>query len=147
MSANMNGRTAYTATYNPTYHSTVLLAGRILMALLFLIIGFQKLMGYAGTVAYFAKLGFPVPELTAVVAIIFELGGGILLIIGWRTRWVAWLLVLYVVIATAVAHRYWTYDAAQTLNQTYHFYKNVSIIGGLLYIAAMGAGRYSVDKT
>lgn len=143
MSSIVSGTTAY----NPTYNATVLLVGRILMALLFFIIGIQKLMGYAGTVAYFAKWGFPVPEATAVVAIIFELGGGLLLIIGWKTRWVAWLLALYVVIAAAVAHRFWTYEAAQALNQTYHFYKNVSIIGGLLYIAAIGPGRYSVDKT
>jgi len=81
------------------------------------------------------------------VAVIFELGGGILLLVGWKTRWVAWALALYVVIATAVAHQFWTYEAAQAFNQTSHFFKNVSIIGGLVYIAGMGPGRYSIDKT
>ena len=122
------------------------LAGRVLMALLFVYFGYMKLMNFGGSVGYFAKWGFPAPQATAVVAVIFELGFGALILIGWKTRWAAWALALYVVIATAVAHRFWTYEAAQAFNQTSHFFKNVSIIGGLLYIAAMGPGRYSVDK-
>ena len=130
----------------PAVNPIVSLIGRILMALLFFIIGIRQLLGFTLTVAYFTKLDFPLPEGAAVLAIIFELGGGLLLIIGWRTRWVAWLLALYVLVATLVAHRFWEYDAAQSLNQMYHFFKNVSIIGGLFYIATFGAGRYSIDK-
>jgi len=127
-------------------NASVLLAGRVLMALLFAYFGYLKLMNFGGSVGYFTKWEFPLPQAAAVLAVIFELGGGLLLIVGWKTRWVAWLLALYVVIATAVAHRFWSYEAAQAFNQTSHFFKNVSIIGGLLYIAAVGPGRISVDK-
>lgn len=148
MSANLNATTTpYSPAYNAAYNQSVLLAGRVLMSLLFIYFGYLKLMNFGGSVGYFAKWGFPMPEVTSVIAIVFELGFGILLAIGWKTRWWAWALVLYVVIATAVAHRFWTYEAAQAFNQTSHFFKNVSIIGGLLYIAAMGPGRYSVDKS
>jgi putative oxidoreductase len=146
MSANLNVSTTPYSAYNPAYNQSVLLAGRILMALLFAYFGYMKLMNFGGTVGYFTKWEFPLPQVAAVLAIIFEIGGGILLIVGWKARWAAWALVLYVVVATAVAHRFWTYEAAQAFNQTSHFFKNVSIIGGLLYIAAMGPGRYSVDK-
>lgn len=102
-------------------------------------------MFFPGSAAYFASLGFPAPEATAVLAILIELGGGLLLVAGWKTRWVAWLLVAFVAIATATAHRFWEFDAAQFNNQLNHFLKNLAVIGGLLYVAAQGAGRFSID--
>jgi putative oxidoreductase len=124
----------------------LLLFGRVLVALLFAYFGYLKLVGYQGTVNYFAKWQFPVPEATAVLAIVIELGGGILLLIGWKTRWLAWLLALHVLIATAVAHRFWTYEAAQQFAQTSFFFKNLAIVGALLIIAAAGPGRISLDR-
>jgi putative oxidoreductase len=147
MSPNLNATaTPYASAASPAFNQTVLLVGRVLIALLFIVFGYLKLTNYGGTVNYFTKWGFPLPEVTSVVAIVFELGFGILLAIGWKARWWAWALALYVVIAAAVAHRYWTYDPAQTFTQMSFFYKNLAIIGGLLYIAAMGPGQYSVDK-
>ncbi len=134
--------TTATTTYNPI----VPLVGRILVAAIFLIAGAGKVMRFAGTVAYFTKLGFPAPELVTVIAIIIEVGGSILLIVGWRTRWVVWLLALFVLIATFAAHRFWEFDAAQQANQMNHFLKNLAIIGGMFYVASFGAGRYSIDK-
>ena len=124
----------------------LLLAGRVLIGLLFVYFGYLKVMNIGGTEQYFAKWGFPMPQVTAWIAVLFELGGGLMVVIGWKTRWAAWGLALYVVIATAVAHRFWTYEAAQAFNQTSHFFKNVSILGGLYYLAAIGPGRLSVDK-
>lgn len=147
MSVNLNTTAPYTATYNANYTATLLLIGRVLVALLFIVFGYMKLTNFGGTVNYFAKWGFPMPPATTVVSIIFELGFGILLAVGWKTRWWAWALAVYTVIAAAVAHRYWTYEAAQVFAQTSFFYKNLAIVGGLLVIAAVGPGRYSVDKT
>jgi putative oxidoreductase len=130
----------------PAYNPMLPLAGRLLIATIFLVAGIRKVLGFAGTVGYFTKLGFPAAEAFAVIAIIIELGGAILLIVGWRTRWVAWLLALFVAIATAMAHRFWEFDAAQFNNQLNHFLKNVAIIGGLLFVATFGPGRASVDK-
>ena len=133
-----------TTTYNPI----VPLVGRTLIGLIFLVAGVRKVMGFAGTVAYLTKLGFPAPEVMAVIALIIEIGGALLLIVGWRTRWAAWLLVLFVVVAAFAAHRFWEIsDAGQYSNQMNHFLKNLSIVGGLLYVATFGPGSASVDKS
>ena len=122
-----------------------LLVGRILVASLFLVAGIRHYMFYAGTVGYFTKLGFPAPEAMVWLSIIIHIAGGILLIVGWKTQWASWLLVALVVIATAMAHRFWQFDPTQYGNQLNHFLKNLAIIGGLLYVASFGAGAMSVD--
>ena|SRR5438128_1451858 len=146
MSSNLNATTPYSSAYSTNYNATVLLVGRVLLGLLFAYFGYMKLMNIGGTEQYFAKWGFPMPQVTAWVAVIFELVGGLMIIAGWKARWAAWALAVYVVIATAVAHRFWTVDSAQVFNQTSHFFKNISIIGGLVLLAAVGPGRHSVDK-
>jgi putative oxidoreductase len=149
MSANMQaGTPTYSGAFNPQYQATLLLVGRVLMALLFVWFGYLKASNWGGTLGYFAKWGFAwAPWLGAALAILFELGGGIALLVGWKTRWVALALFVYVLIATFIVHTYWTYEAAQRFNQMSHFYKNLSIMGAMLCIAACGPGRYSVDKT
>jgi putative oxidoreductase len=130
----------------PAYHPAVPLVARLLMSAIFIVFGLRKALAFAGTAGYFAKLGFPAPEAMVVLSIIIEIGGGILLAIGFKTRWVAWLLTLFVVIGTLMAHRYWEFDAAQYANQMTHFFKNLCILGGLLMVAAYGPGPHSVDK-
>ena len=131
---------------NPAAQSQALLVGRLLLAALFLVFGIRKLMAVAATAGYFAKLGFPAPEVIAWVAIVIEIGGGLLLVLGWHARRAAWLLILFVAIATAMAHRFWEFDAAQYANQMTHFFKNVAVIGGLLYVAMLGSGGLSLDS-
>ena len=137
------------AAVNPTATggSTSLLLGRILIGVLFLVAGIMKAMNIAGTTAYMTRLGFPAPELMAYLSTIIELASGVLLIIGWQTRRVAWLLVVYVLIATGMAHRFWEYEPAQRVNQINHFLKNLALIGAMLYIVAGGPGSASVDKS
>ena len=123
------------------------LLGRILIGALFLTAGVRKLMGVAGAAAYFAKLGFPAPEVMAYLAILIEIGGGLLLIIGWKTRLVSWILIAFVVIATGMAHRFWEFtDPGQYNAQLNNFLKNAAVIGGLLMYVNYGAGSASVDK-
>jgi putative oxidoreductase len=124
---------------------SALLVGRILLSLVFLNAGYRKLMAVAGSAGYFGKLGFPMPEVLVWVAIAIELGGAILLIVGWKTRWAAWLLALFTLVATFAAHRFWEVDAAQYVNQMNHFMKNIAIIGGFIILAATGPGALSVD--
>jgi len=130
---------------NPAAQSQAMLIGRILLAAVFLVAGARKLMGVAASAGYLAKLGFPAPEIMVWVAIVIEIGGAVLLITGWHARRAAWLLILFVAIATAMAHRFWEFDAAQYNNQLNHFLKNAAIIGGLLYVAMLGAGALSLD--
>ena len=120
--------------------------GRVLIALIFAYFGYLKAMSFAGTVSYFTKWGFPLPEVSALLAIVFELGGGVLLILGWKARSVALALVVYTAIATAVAHRFWSYPPDQAFAQMSFFFKNLALIGGLIYIASFGPGRVSVDR-
>ena len=129
---------------NPAAQSQAMLIGRILLAAVFLVAGARKLMGVAGSAGYLSKLGFPAPEIMVWVAIVIEIGGAVLLITGWNARRAAWLLILFVAIATAMAHRFWEFDAAQYNNQLNHFLKNAAIIGGLLYVAMLGAGALSL---
>ena len=141
----MNAAINTTATGGNT--STVLLVGRILVGILFLVAGIMKVMNIAGTTGYMTRLGFPAPELMAYLSTIIELVSGVLLIIGWQTRRVAWLLIVYVLIATGMAHRFWEYEPAQRVNQINHFLKNLALIGAMLYIAVSGPGSASVDKS
>jgi putative oxidoreductase len=127
-------------------HSQMLLLARLMLASLFLVAGIRKLLGVAAAAGYLTKLGFPMPEVMVWVAIVIEIGGALLLILGWQTRRVAWLLILFVAIATAMAHRFWEFDAAQYNNQLNHFLKNLAVIGGFLYVAVFGPGTISVDE-
>jgi putative oxidoreductase len=124
---------------------SALLVGRILLSLVFLTAGYRKLMGVAASAGYFAKLGFPMPDVMVWVAIAIELGGGILLVLGWKARWAAWFLALFTVIAAFAAHRFWEVDPAQYANQMNHFLKNLAIVGGMMFVAAVGPGALSVD--
>jgi putative oxidoreductase len=130
---------------NAVTFSWMLLIGRILIGSLFLVEGIRQVVFCAGSVGYFNKLGFPVPEAMVWLSIIIHIAGGILLIVGWKAQWTSWVLLLLVVIATAMGHRFWQFDAAQYGNQLDHFLKNLAIIGGLLYVITLGAGAMSVD--
>ena len=128
-------------------NSAVLVAARALLSAVFLVAGVRKIMIWGPQVAYFTKLGFPMPEVMTVLAIAIELGAGLALLVGWRTRQAAWLLALFVLIATFMAHRFWEFDAATQANQMNHFLKNLAIIGGLAFVASFGPGRAALDKS
>jgi putative oxidoreductase len=128
---------------NPTFP----LLARILIGALFLTAGVRKAMTIAATAGYFAKLGLPGGEAMAWLAVIVEVGGGLLLIIGWQTRWVAWLLAIFVAVATGLAHRFWEFsEPGQYNNQLNSFLKNIAVIGGLLMFITHGPGSASVDR-
>jgi putative oxidoreductase len=118
---------------------------RLLIGWLFLVNGWAKLMNIAGFVGYLTNLKVPAPGAMAWVAAASEFLIGAALILGIATRYAALYTFVYLVIATALAHRYWEYPAAQQLNQYNHFLKNVAIMGGAALLFVTGAGRYAVD--
>lgn len=122
------------------------LAGRLLLALLFLPAGFGKLTGFAGTVGYIASVGLPAPQLGAIVALVVEIAGGIALIAGFGTRFAALALALFTLVASFFFHNYWGVPAEQQFMQSLLFYKNIAVVGGLLTLAAWGPGAWSVDS-
>lgn len=125
--------------------SALLLVGRLLLAYLFLPAGIGKITGFEGTVGYIASQGLPIPSLLAVAAICAEVGGGLALIIGFRTRLVSWGLAFFTLVAACLFHNYWTLSGAQAATQQLMFTKNLAIVGGLLALSVAGAGAWSVD--
>lgn len=121
------------------------LAGRILMAALFIPAGFSKIAGFSGAVGYAASMGLPLAEVGVAIGLLVELVGGILLLIGWMTRPAALALALFTLVASFFFHAYWSLPADQAMLQQLMFNKNVAVVGGLLAFAAFGAGAFSVD--
>jgi putative oxidoreductase len=122
-----------------------LLLARVLLSALFLIFGWAKLTDFGATVGDFAHSGVPHPDLATIVAIIMEFFVGILIVFGVLTRPLALLLALYTLGTALVGHAYWTMTGAGQLDAEINFYKNVSIIGGLILLYVTGPGRYAVD--
>ena len=123
------------------------LVGRILIALIFVVSGFGKITGFEGTVGYIASKGLPLPEFAAMAAVIIELGGGLMVVFGWKARWAAAAMFVFTAVAALFFHNFWAVPAAQSQNQMIHFMKNVSMLGGLLYVIVYGSGPFSVDST
>ena len=121
------------------------LIGRVLLALLFVPAGFSKIGGFAGTTGYIASQGVPFPELATAAAIGIELGLGLLLLVGLQTRWAALGIALFTVVITFIFHKYWAVPADQVMMQQQAFFKNIAVVGGLLTVAAWGAGAWSLD--
>jgi putative oxidoreductase len=121
------------------------LIGRLLTAYLFIPSGWGKLMGFSGVAGYIASKGVPLPEVCAAIAVAVELGLGLMLLLGWKTRWVALGMAIFVVVITPIFHNYWAVPQAQVYMQKLNFDKNLVIVGGLLAFAAFGAGRFSLD--
>jgi putative oxidoreductase len=116
------------------------LLGRLLLAVIFLLSGYGKLTAASGTIAYIESAGLPAPTLAYAVALVVELVGGLLLVVGFQTRLAALVLALFTV---AAAFGFHSNFADQ--NQTIHFLKNIAIAGGLLQVVAFGAGALSFD--
>jgi putative oxidoreductase len=131
---------------NPNTQAAAALVGRILLAAIFITSGFGKITGFDGTVGYIASKGLPLPQVGAVIAILVELGGGLLLAIGYKARWAALAIAIFTLAAGILFHNYWAAEAAQKMGEQINFWKNVAITGGALAFFAFGPGRYSVDK-
>ena len=135
----MNALCELTKQYGP-------LVGRILMALIFLMSAYGKITEFGPTAAAMAGKGMPMTEVLLACAIALELVGATLLVIGWQTRWAALALIVFLVPATLYFHNYWSYPAEEVRNQRNHFMKNVTILGGLIFVMGMGAGALSADN-
>jgi putative oxidoreductase len=124
---------------------TFALVGRVLLAYLFIPAGWGKIAGFSGVTGYIASQGVPLPEVAAALAIVAELGLGLLLLVGWQARWAALGLAVFVAVITPIFHGYWALPAAQQMMQKQAFDKNLAVVGGLLLLAALGGGRFSLD--
>lgn len=125
--------------------NTFNLAARVLMAALFLPAGIGKLTGFEGTVGYIASVGLPLPTVGAALALVVEIVGGLALLAGFGTRIAAVVLAAFTLVASFFFHAYWAVPADQAFVTQLLFFKNIAVVGGLLAIAANGAGQWSLD--
>jgi putative oxidoreductase len=109
-------------------------AGRVFLGTLFLISGILKIAGFAGVAGWMASAGLPFASALLVVTIAIEAGGGLMLVIGWRERWAALVLALFLIPITIVFHAFWSADAAHYQEQLTNFLKNLAILGGMLVV-------------
>jgi len=130
---------------SPTTQNGLSLLGRALIALLFIPAGYAKIGGFAGTTAYIASKGVPLPEVAAAIAVAAELGLGLLILVGYQTRWAALGLAIFTVVITFIFHNFWAVPPAEVMRQQQAFFKNMAAVGGLLTLVAWGAGGWSLD--
>jgi putative oxidoreductase len=118
------------------------LLGRVLIGAPFILSGLGKLMAHDATVAYISSVGLAFPQLAWVIAMTVEMGGGALLLVGYRARLIALIVALFALATAIFFHRNFADQ-----NQMIHFLKNVMIVGGLLQIVYFGAGPMSIDAS
>ena len=129
-----------------TASDLALLLGRIAIACLFVPAGLRKLMDLGAFAASLQKQGVPYPDVMAPIGAGVEFVAGIAAAVGFQTRLAAVLLVVFTVIATMIAHRFWEFEGQARQMQQGQFFKNVAICGGLLALWVSGGGRYTVGR-
>jgi putative oxidoreductase len=123
----------------------LLLVGRVLIGWIFIRYGWQQMMD----IPRFAEVSLVrrgAPAFLAYIAAPVDLFGGIALVLGLGTRYVAPLMLVFTIVATFLSHRFWSFPPEQMGNQEAHFWRNVTLMGGLIVLFVHGAGRYAVDR-
>ena len=115
------------------------LIARVFLGHIFLLAGVSKISAYEGTQGYMEAMGLPGALLPLVI--LLEVGGGLAIIVGWKSKWVSIALAAFTVIAAAIFHNNFADQMQMIL-----FMKNIAITGGLMLLAAHGAGAYSLDN-
>jgi putative oxidoreductase len=114
---------------------------------MFIISGFGKIMKFSSTAAYMASKGLPMTEVLLALTILIELGGGLLILLGWKARWSALAMFLFLIPVTLIFHNFWTIqDAIARTHDMHAFMNNTAIMGAMLYILAYGSGPFSIGK-
>jgi putative oxidoreductase len=127
-------------------NAPAILAGRVLLVALFVFSGAAKLVDLTGTAGHIQAKGLPAPSVLAVAAAAVEIVGGLMIIVGWKTRLAAIVLAAFTAVAATVFHDFWTLSGREQINQMLHAFKNVSMIGGLLILYAAGPGPLSIER-
>lgn len=131
----------YTTTQN-----TLTLLARIFFSVIFILSAVNKITAFDSTVAYMESAGVTFyPNILAIIATVFELGGGVLILLGWFTRLGGLMIFIFTAGVTFGIHHFWNYPPAAAQVQMIHFLKNFAMMGGALYIISFGAGQFSLD--
>lgn len=122
------------------------LLGRILLTVIFILAGIGKITDFSGNAAFMATKGLPMVNVLLVLAIIVELGGSLLILVGWQARWGAAALFVFVIVVTLVIHPFWNFQGEAMMQNFINFFKNLAILGGLMYVMVHGSGPLSLGK-
>lgn len=130
------------------FESLMVTAGRVLLGLYFILPGLTKITGFEGTSAYMASHGMVFIPFFLILTAIIQIGGGMALVLGYRTHIVAFVLAGLTLVISLVLHDFWTMPSGelQTGHETQNFVKNMAIMAGLLVVAGLGAGPWSMDR-
>lgn len=128
-----------------SFKSPLVVAGRVLLALMFVMAGFSKLGNIAGTAGYIANAGLPLATALAVATGAFEVVAGLALALGFHARWAALSLGLFTLLASVLFHDFWAMPVEKQMVQQLMFMKNLAVAGGMFIVAALGAGPVSLD--
>jgi putative oxidoreductase len=131
---------------NTTLNHVSTLAGRTLLALIFIVSGFGKITGFSATAGYMASKGMPMAEVLLVGTIAVEFLGGLMLLVGWKARWAALAIFLFIIPTTLIFHSPIGLTGQEAQNQIINVMKNLSIMGGMLMVFACGPGAWSLDR-
>ncbi|MFT4720852.1 MAG: putative oxidoreductase [Candidatus Azotimanducaceae bacterium] len=124
-----------------------LLIGRFLMGVYFILPGISKITGFESTSAYMAAHDVPFVPVLLVLTIILQLGAGVALIVGFQGKWAAFVLAGLSLVISIFMHNFWDMeDSIERTHETQNFFKNMGIVAGLLVIAGLGTGRFSIDS-
>jgi putative oxidoreductase len=130
---------------NDNASNSLALVGRFLLALMFVLAGFSKIGGFDGVAGYIGSRGLPAPQLLAAATIVLEIVAGLALMAGFKARWAAASLAVFTVLASLLFHDFWAAAADRQRIEYLMFMKNMAATGGLLMVAALGAGGWSLD--
>ncbi len=128
-----------------SFKSPLVVAGRVLLALMFVMAGFSKLGNISGVAGYIANAGLPFASALAVATGIFEVVAGLALAVGFHARWAALALGLFTLLASVLFHNFWAVPLDKQMVQQLMFMKNLAVAGGMFIVAAFGAGPVSID--
>ncbi len=129
-----------------SFKSPLTVAGRALLALMFIWAGVSKLTNLDGTAGYIASGGLPMPDVLAVAVALFEVLAGLALAVGFHARWAALALAVFTLLATMLFHKFWAVPPEQQVVQQLMFLKKLAVVGGMFIVVAFGAGPLSIDN-
>ena len=128
-----------------SFKTPLVVVGRVLLALMFVLSGFGKLTGIEGTAGYIASAGLPMATALAVIVGLLEFFGGLALMVGFHARWAALALGVFTLLASLLFHNFWAMPADKAFMQQLIFMKNLAVAGGMFVVAGLGAGPASID--
>jgi putative oxidoreductase len=122
--------------------------GRLLMSVIFIVSGITKIVNFSGMVAFARNQNLPLPSVAIEIAMIVEISGGVMILLGYKTRIAALILFVFLIPTTLLFHNFWAYEGQMFQMQLVNFMKNLAIMGGLMLLASFGAGRCCrMDRT